>query len=184
MIVQQTRFADLQRGSSKEAGAETLSWVEVVEEGRGQTEQDPLFDCVLLELPDRSNRHNVSRIPDGRYAIERLDRSPAFDYPHLWVHDEGETDAAGRAGIKWHIANFARQLEGCGAPGEEFVDLDGDGLLDVTRSEATLDRLLRVLPARADLHIESREWDEVETAEVEPLGVSSMASLLQSVSPK
>jgi len=173
VIVQQTRFADVQ----KEAGAETLSWVEVVEERRGQT----VFDCVLLELPDRSNRHNVSRIPDGRYAIERLDHSPAFDYPHLWVHDEGETDAAGRPGIKWHVANFARQLRGCGAPGEQFVDLDGDGLLDVTRSEATLERLLRVLPARTELHIESREWGEVEAAEVEPLGVSSVASMLQSL---
>jgi hypothetical protein len=71
----------------------------------------------------------------------RVERSPSFDYPHLWIREVPD-----RAGVKMHIANYARQLRGCVAPGLAFRDLDGDGIVDVTSSRAALDRLLETLP--------------------------------------
>lgn len=158
MMVRQVRFAEVQ----KEAGAETLSRVYVQEDGQ------TLYRCVLLELPWRDNQNNLSRIPEGRYVFEQLETSQAFNYRHFWVHDEdSHMTADTRAGIKWHIANFARQLRGCGAPGREFVDLDGDGLLDVTHSETTLNELLDVAPEQTELHIENRELKDMPAAEIE-----------------
>jgi hypothetical protein len=172
MTLQQTRFAELNRPE----GGETLSVVKVREDG------ETVFEHVLLELPDRNNQHNVSRIPEGRYVFEVVEESPAFDYPHPWVHDEGETDAAGRLGIKWHVANFARQLRGCGAPGQSFVDLDGDGLVDVTHSAKTLDRLLQVIPRVSELHI-SEAQGQVPAAPLASSGASSFAQHLSPVHP-
>ena len=173
MLVRQVRFAEVE----KETGAETLSRVYV------QDGETTLFRCCLLELPWRGNRNGVSRIPEGRYVLEAVEESPSFSYPHLWVHEHGSVYASeDRAGIKWHVANFARQLRGCGAPGRRFVDLDNDGLVDVAHSEAALNELLEVLPAKTDLHIESFEAGEGPPAELESLGVPSLSDAVESLS--
>jgi hypothetical protein len=52
-----------------------------------------------------------------------------------------------------HAASFSRQLRGCIAPGEEHVDLDGDGLKDVNNSRQTLEHLLELLPDEFELEI-------------------------------
>jgi hypothetical protein len=135
---------------------------------------EPLFVCRTIELPDRNNKTRRSRIPNGRYVAEVVTSSPDFDYPHVWIHDEGRVYAAGRAGIKIHVANFARQLEGCVGVGQEFVDLDGDGLLDVTDSEATLKQLVDVMPKKTELHVRSvADPQEVEPAGLEALDVGA-----------
>lgn len=129
---------------------ETLGGLRVVDGN------EVLFECCALELPWRDNQNNVSRIPDGTYVVEKLGQSPAFQYEHPWIHDEGSRYAAGdRGGIKIHVANFARQLEGCVAVGKEFRDLDGDGLLDVTDSEETLEGLLDAMPDKTTIEITS-----------------------------
>jgi hypothetical protein len=62
--------------------------------------------CYCLELPDRENRRNVSRIPAGQYVCKRV-RSARF----------GETfeitNVPGRSGILFHVGNFPTDTHGC-----------------------------------------------------------------------
>ena len=170
--VKQVRFAEVE----KNVGAETLSRVYVQEDGQ------TVYQCCLLELPWRDNQNGGSRIPGGRYVLEVVDHSPAFSYPHLWLHEHGSVYATeDRSGIKWHVANFARQLRGCGAPGQQFVDLDGDGLVDVTSSERTLEGLVEVLPKKTALHIENQELGQMQSAKLEEVGVPSIEQQLKSL---
>ena len=179
MNVRQIRFAETRTPAG--TLAETLSRVYVIDGGQ------VVYRCSMVELPWRDNQsgdtwQEASRIPAGRYKLERLESSPSFDYPHLWVHEEGERDVEGRVGIKWHIANYARQLRGCGAPGREFVDLDGDGVLDVTHSEDTLNELLDILPAICDLHVtDNDDPAEMESAPLEEVRTETLVSQVQNL---
>jgi hypothetical protein len=125
-------------------------------ETRDEDDQRTLWSCKALELPDRDNKRNVSRIPSGRYVAEVVASSPAFDYPHVWIHDEGSVFVVGeRAGIKIHVATYARQLRGCVAVGARFVDIDpegnpGHGQLDLVSSAQTLGALVEHLRATAN----------------------------------
>lgn len=51
-----------------------------------------------------------------------------------------------RSECKWHSASFARQLNGCPAPGDMHIDLDGDSFPDIRNSRKTLEKLHGVLP--------------------------------------
>lgn len=140
--------------------------------------------CPALELPDRNNKNGVSRIPSGTYVAEVVESSPAFDYEHVWIHDEGSVYAAGdRSGVKIHVANYARQLRGCVAPGKKFVDLDGDGQVDVARSEAALKGLLaaigEVAPGGAmTMQIESvKDPERADAAPLDRLDTPNIRSL-------
>jgi len=136
--------------------AETIGHLAVLKDG------EDVWSCRTIELPFRGNERWISCIPPGRYVAEVVQQSPSFDYPHVWVHDRGSRAAAGtRTGIKIHIANFARQLEGCVAVGRQFRDLDGDGVVDVTDSEETLKDLLEQMPAKTELHAHAP--DELKT---------------------
>lgn len=52
---------------------------------------------------------------------------------------------AGRSGLRIHVANYTRQLEGCIAPGYSFTDLDKDGTLDIAESTKAYDALVDCL---------------------------------------
>lgn len=175
MHVRQVRFAETYTPEGRLA--ETLSRVYV------RAQNETVYECAMIELPDRDNETNISRIPADTYVLEQLESSPAFDYPHFWVHEEGETDAHGRRGIKWHIANFVRQLNGCGAPGERFTDLDRDGVVDVTNSEDTLEELLDVLPERCELEvINNDDPKQLEGASLEEVETETIVSNIQNLS--
>ena len=51
----------------------------------------------------------------------------------------------GRSGLRIHVANYTRQLEGCIAPGYTLVDLDKDGKIDISQSTAAYDALVDCL---------------------------------------
>lgn len=162
------RLAETRRPSgSDEPGSleQTLSRVEVLEGGA------VIFSCKGLELPDRRNESSVSRIPAGTYVCETLPSSPAFDYEHLWFHDAGQTTAAGRPGIKGHIANHFHQLEGCLAVGYGLEDVDGDRALDVLRSEEALTGLLEALPQRTTCEIVNKDDVKAAAARLAETGV-------------
>lgn len=105
---------------------------------------DYVFTCPALELPWRDNKTNVSRIPEGVYP---------------WQYFEGRfgpsiriLNVPGRSNIVVHYGNFVGSLNprtntpdsrGCPLPGEAFVDIDGDGILDVTNSKTTMTRLIK-----------------------------------------
>lgn len=179
MYVRQVRFA--QTRTPRGDLAETLSRVYCIDEG------EVVYRCSMIELPWRDNEQGetwkeASRIPAGRYKLERLESSPSFDYPHLWVHEHGEVDVEGRVGIKWHIANYARQLRGCGAPGRSFVDLDGDGVVDVTDSEETLNELLDLLPPICNLEVvDNDDPAEMESAPLEEIRTETLVSQVQNL---
>jgi hypothetical protein len=72
-----------------------------------------------LELPDRGNQHNISRIPEGVYTAT-LVFSPHFNMQVFQL-----LDVPNRTGVEIHPANWAgdvvkgyySDLEGCSAPG-------------------------------------------------------------------
>ena len=91
-----------------------------------------IFQCRAIEQPWRNNASRTSCIPAGTYRAV-LEYSSRFQ-TNLYELKK----VTGRAEIKFHVANYARQLEGCIAPGRAFADLDADGYLDVTDSRNTL----------------------------------------------
>ena len=120
----------------------TIGKFEAIKDGKR------LFYCVTLELPNRGNAKGISCIPEGIYTVSRLESSNAFKYAHY--HVQGVPN---REGIKIHVGNYTRQIEGCILPGDTITDIDGDGTLDVTDSRATLTRMLRLLPDKFELEI-------------------------------
>lgn len=94
-----------------------------------------VFECPVLELPDRGNQRNVSRIPAGSYRVIQH-RSPSFG-PSLWIQD-----VPGRSEVLIHYGNYYTNTRGCILPGRAFMDINKDGLVDVTDSRRTMGDLL------------------------------------------
>lgn len=93
------------------------------------------FECRTLELPDKGNAPNVSRIPAGKYLVkERYSAKHLYHY-HI-------QDVEGRTWILIHVGNRKDQIEGCILVGDGFADINGDGHLDVTNSRMTLNKLM------------------------------------------
>lgn len=107
------------------------------------------FECKTIELPWLDNEPSISCIPEGMYDYEVIDQSPSIDYPHVWIKD-----VPGRAGIKIHVANYVFQLRGCIAVGKDHKDIDRDGVIDVTESRNTLNKLLKVVPRQGKIQIQ------------------------------
>lgn len=118
-----------------------------------------LFECKTLELPWKNNEKNISCIEPAptetqTYDCIVIDSSPSFNYKHIWI-----TGVNNRTGIKIHIGNFFTQIKGCVLVGEDYYDLNGDGLLDITNSKATLAKLVELMSDGCKLHI---RWVEIE----------------------
>jgi hypothetical protein len=109
-------------------------------------ESEIVFSCFTLELPWLNNSRGISAIPDGKYDVKKR-YSKKFDW-HLHILKVPE-----RSFILIHEANFVRQLQGCIAVGEKRIDIDGDGLIDVTNSVKTKTRLLKHLSEDTTLTI-------------------------------
>lgn len=100
------------------------------------------FQCVGLELPWLGNQSMVSCIPEGEYDY-RVAISPRTGKKVIWVDG-----APGRSDIQLHPGNYTSQIDGCCLTGQAITDLNGDGILDVTNSAATLDKLIAAIPER------------------------------------
>lgn len=100
----------------------------------------------ILELPWLDNRRNVSCIPTGRYKAKKY-KSP----------NNGDTflleNVPGRSLIQIHAGNFYTDIRGCILPGMQFTDINKDGLLDVTLSQATMEVLYQLLPNEIEVEI-------------------------------
>lgn len=105
-----------------------------------------LFDCYTLELPWRENKQNISCIPIGRYPIKpRTSKKYGLHLEVLNVPD--------RSDILIHEANFVFQLEGCIGVGKNLKDINGDGLVDVTISIETKEKLTSLITEPSELII-------------------------------
>ena len=107
---------------------------------------DLLFKCVTLELPDKDNERQVSRINAGLYWIKKR-FSKKYGW-HFLVLDVEERDM-----ILIHTLNYYTQTLGCIGTGEKFTDMNADGLLDITNSRITLDKILSLVPDCVQLEI-------------------------------
>ena len=92
-----------------------------------------------MELEYNDNKRRVSCIPKGTYIVKKR-FSNKYKY-HFHI-----TDVPNRDFILIHSANFSRQLLGCIGVGEAHIDIDGDGLKDVTSSKQTMAKLNNIMP--------------------------------------
>ncbi|WP_340198613.1 DUF5675 family protein [Ascidiimonas sp. W6] len=103
------------------------------------TNNKVLFTSQSLERGWLNNTRNISCIPAGNYNL-KLEWSPRFQ-KDLWEI----YGVPNRRECKFHAANFVRQLNGCIALGEKRVDLDVDGLLDVSNSRNTMKKFHKAM---------------------------------------
>lgn len=102
------------------------------------------FACSTLERADKL-------IQAGTYPL-KWTRSPRFSraatikkgFP-MDIYTPEILGVPGRSGLRIHVANYTRQLEGCVAPGYSFTDLDKDGKLDIAESTKAYDALVDCL---------------------------------------
>lgn len=106
-----------------------------------------LFSCKTLERAYLDNAPMVSAVMAGEYDLS-LDYSPRFD-EYLWelygVPDRSE--------CKIHVSNFWTQINGCIAPGDMHLDINGDGARDVRNSRRTLNKFHAVMNPLRDTTI-------------------------------
>lgn len=106
-----------------------------------------IFYCKTIELEVDCNKIRDDAIPPGYYDVEKR-----WSEKYKWhFHIK---DVPGRSYILIHNANFSRQLLGCIAVGSSHVDIDKDGLTDVTSSRSTLKRMNKILPNEFILKIQ------------------------------
>lgn len=84
------------------------------------------LNLKTLELPWLENQHNISCIPAGTYHVEM--------HPFHTTEMYQIMNVPNRTGIFQHPANFTSDILGCQAIGEQFGDINGDGLTDVTNT--------------------------------------------------
>ncbi len=107
---------------------------------------DQIFTSVTMELPDKANKKNISRIPAGKYKVKKR-TSKKFGH-HFHV-----LDVPGRDYILMHPGNYYKQTHGCILLGQRFADINNDRELDVVMSRPTVNRLLAVAPNTFELTI-------------------------------
>lgn len=105
-----------------------------------------LFSCKTLELEEDINAVRDDAIPKGVYTVVPR-------YSEKYNNHYQVTNVPNRSYILIHPANYSRQLLGCIAVGKAHIDIDGDGLKDVTSSKATMAELLKVAPEGFELTI-------------------------------
>ena len=97
-----------------------------------------LLKVLTLELPDLGNQKSISCIPEGKYIVQRI-YSPKFgNCFHL-------QDVPGRTAILIHRGNYTKDTRGCILVGMNHIDIDGDGLKDVSDSTTAMTKLLNTI---------------------------------------
>ena len=100
-----------------------------------------IFDGKILELPWNENKNRISCIPAGAYtAKKRKTSSSQFKYEHLHI-----LNVPGREWILMHGGNYHTQILGCLLPGDEFRDINKDGVRDVLNSRKTLEKIISLM---------------------------------------
>jgi len=105
-----------------------------------------VFSCKTLELEEDVNAVRDDCIPKGVYKVVLRNSAKYGDHFHV-------TNVPNRSLILIHAANYSRQLLGCIAVGKAHIDIDGDGLKDVTSSKATMAKLNEILKDDFELTI-------------------------------
>lgn len=124
------------------------------------------FLCQTIERPwiampgSRGGLSGKSCVPEGTYKLERHNSEA---HPNTWalvnpeldvVHWEDRERPHRRCLVLIHVANYARELRGCIAPGMGRT-IDSDGTHMVTSSKLAMIELKRLLP-----------WDDSHILEI------------------
>lgn len=104
------------------------------------------FSGKTIELEYNDNKKRISCIPPGAYIVKKRISKKYGNHFHI-------TDVPNRDFILIHSCNYSRQLLGCIGVGDAFVDLDLDGLKDITNSKKTLSKLYSIMPNQFKLVI-------------------------------
>jgi hypothetical protein len=108
------------------------------------------FEGKALELPNKGNQNNISCINEGVYDVEKYN-SPTKGLCFLIKNVQG------RSNVEMHVGNFAtgKKIDtlGCILPGMRFIDIDGNGELDVADSALAMTTLLDIMPDSFKLYI-------------------------------
>ena len=99
----------------------------------------PFGERLTVELPWRNNQPFVSCIPCRIYVVQWT-WSPHFNRMMYQV-----MDVPGRSGIRWHVANWARNLKGCIGPGRQLARFGTPKTWGVTNSGTTLSEIEKAL---------------------------------------
>ena len=106
-----------------------------------------VYECKTLELPDKQNKRNISRIPAGRYkAVVRITEKRGMHLHILGVKN--------RSWILIHSGNFYKDTKGCIIVGKEYSKINSDNELDVSASRQTLTNLMSKVYHRNSTDIE------------------------------
>lgn len=105
-----------------------------------------IFSCYTLELPDKNNERNISRIPAGTYKGKRRWSDKYLNHIHI-------LDVPDRDLILIHNGNYYTQTEGCALVGTGLYDINEDGEKDVTNSKTALKTLMSLVPQYFDIII-------------------------------
>lgn len=88
-----------------------------------------------LELPDLNNQKNISCIPKGIYKC-------SWTKGNIFKNGTYEVmNVKGRSGIRLHIANYYKQIQGCIALGMTLADINKDGQMDTVNSTIAFNTL-------------------------------------------
>ena len=112
--------------------------------------ENRVAEFKLLELPDRENKQNISRIPAGKYRV-RVEKDD-----HYGLYLRIISPVPGRERVLVHFGCFPRNTRGCLLVGMIFADLDSDGLPDINATREAVDRLCSIVGpvgSEADLFI-------------------------------
>lgn len=104
------------------------------------------FECKTLELAWKNNQRQISCIPVGTYAVKKHN-SPSKG---LCFQVQNVPD---RSHILLHSGSFYIDTLGCILLGKDFIDLNNDGLTDITHSKLTIQKLLSIMPDEFELTI-------------------------------
>ena len=103
---------------------------------------DELVSAKSLELPWRDNQKNISCIPTGTYKVKKR-YSKDYGY-HFLVTELDGSHVKGRTWILIHFGNYYQNTVGCILLGRAVLDINGDGLRDVTSSGPTINHIYRL----------------------------------------
>lgn len=95
-----------------------------------------IYRFYTLERKWDNNKKNESCIPEGKYTVipnNTLAHPDSYRLP----------DVKGRTGILIHSGNFIHHSLGCILIGMNRIDLDKDGLPDVSSSKRAMDMLYK-----------------------------------------
>ena len=108
----------------------------------------------ILEPEDDDNKVGIARINEGEYECVKRNSPKYGDHFHILNVED-------RSYILIHIGNYRRDTRGCLLPGQSVIDIDGDGLKDVTSSGPTMRMLNRLLPDKFTVVIKNQINGEV-----------------------